>query len=93
MLGMKLELPLCVLFHVAYPTPLSTRPSSKCWHSLVTYATPTSHTRTCTRKNSFSLQYPDPVEDPTHQLPLTMTELGLITSATQKSSPGGFFCA
>ena len=37
--------------------------------------------------------YPDPVEDATHQLPLTMTELGLITSNTQKNSPGGFFCA
>ncbi len=34
---------------------------------------------------------PDPVEDPTHQLPLTMAELGLITSTTQKQSAGGFF--
>ena len=35
--------------------------------------------------------YPDPIENPTHQLPLTMTELGLITGKTQKNCSGGFF--
>ncbi len=35
--------------------------------------------------------YPDPVENPTHQLPLTTALLATITSSTQKSSPGGFF--
>ena len=35
--------------------------------------------------------YPDPVEDPTHQLPLTLSELALITGSTQKLSNGGFF--
>ena len=36
--------------------------------------------------------YPDPVENPTHQLPLTMTELQTIVSTTQANSTGGFFC-
>ena len=35
--------------------------------------------------------YPDPVENPTHQLPLTLDELALITGGPQKTSPGGFF--
>ena len=35
--------------------------------------------------------YPDPIENPTHQLPLTLTELATITQATQPSFAGGFF--
>jgi hypothetical protein len=35
--------------------------------------------------------YPDPIENPTHQLPLTLTELSTIQSNTQKSYAGGFF--
>jgi hypothetical protein len=35
--------------------------------------------------------YPDPVENPTHQLPLTNALLATITQSTQKASPGGFF--
>lgn len=35
--------------------------------------------------------YPDPVENPTHQLPLTLAELATIQEATQPASPGGFF--
>eukprot|EP01106_Pelomyxa_sp_JSP_P000158 TRINITY_DN1021_c0_g1_i4.p2 TRINITY_DN1021_c0_g1~~TRINITY_DN1021_c0_g1_i4.p2 ORF type:complete len:421 (+),score=166.31 TRINITY_DN1021_c0_g1_i4:102-1364(+) len=35
--------------------------------------------------------YPDPTHDPTHQLPLTTSELQIITTNTQPSYPGGFF--
>jgi GH18 family chitinase len=35
--------------------------------------------------------YPDPVHDPTHQLPLTQSALGLIISETQAHYSGGFF--
>jgi GH18 family chitinase len=35
--------------------------------------------------------YPDPIENPTHQLPLTTSLLQTITQSTQKQSPGGFF--
>ena len=35
--------------------------------------------------------YPDPVENPTHSLPLTKTELGTIVAATQAHYAGGFF--
>lgn len=35
--------------------------------------------------------YPDPVENPTHQLPLTLQELATITQQTQPSFTGGFF--
>lgn len=34
--------------------------------------------------------YPDPVEDPSHQLPLTLAELQLITANTQPKYKGGF---
>lgn len=35
--------------------------------------------------------YPSPIEDPTHQLPLTSSELSLILQNTQGSYSGGFF--
>jgi len=35
--------------------------------------------------------YPDPTEDPSHQLPLTTADLGTIMSQTQPSFKGGFF--
>lgn len=35
--------------------------------------------------------YPDPIRDPTHQLPLTSSELALILANTQPSFQGGFF--
>jgi len=35
--------------------------------------------------------YPDPTEDPTHQLPLTTTALATITSSTQTKYNSGFF--
>jgi len=34
--------------------------------------------------------YPNPTQDPTHQLPLTTAELQKITSTTQTKYPGGF---
>lgn len=34
--------------------------------------------------------YPDPVENPTHQLPLTSAELALITTATLPSYRAAF---
>lgn len=35
--------------------------------------------------------YPDPIENPSHQLPLTLAELATISQATQPSYAGGFF--